>query len=68
MSVQLAHDVALRDDAHHTLVADHHHGADVLFGEAGEQLCDGGLGVDRRHRRTLVPQDVRDPHSALQPL
>ncbi len=68
MGVQFAHDVALGDDADDTLVADHHHGPDVLIREAGEQLFHRRLGVDGHHRRTLVPQDVRNPHQGLQPV
>src|ERR1700761_879379 len=64
MLVQLTHDVAFGHDPDDTLGTDHDHGADVLLGEAGEQLLDRCIGVDRHHRRTLVPQDVRDPHRA----
>ena len=67
MGVQLAHHVAFRDDAATPSGADHHHGADVLLGQAGQQFADRRVGVDRRHRRALVSQDVRDPHQGLQP-
>src|ERR1700722_11688305 len=36
MGVQLAHHVTLGDDALHAVGSDHHHGADVVFGEPGE--------------------------------
>lgn len=45
-----------------------YHGADVLLSEASEQLPDRGVGVDRHHRRPLVPQDVRDAHQGLPPV
>ena len=60
--VQLAHDIALRDQTDHPVLADHNHGADIADRQFGEQGGDRRRLGHRCHRRALVPQNVRDAH------
>lgn len=64
VTVQVAHDVTLADDAGHafTVVA-HDEGTDAVLGEQVEQPFHGLLGADGDHLATLATHDIRDPHA-----
>ena len=61
--VQLAQHVALGHDADHPVSANHHQRTDVEDGQLSKQFGHRGRRGDRRHRRSLAAQNVRDTHS-----